>query len=150
MPDAGSSDLRAAAVALRTRLPEPLGPLAAIAYNYRWSWTPGGPELFADIDPRRWELTLGNPVRQLQEAHPDRLEELSGQLAHHYVEAAQDDAMAKAIAYAVRAGKRHMALPAYTDAARFYRLALEALALLPDGLQVVFLALQRGLLGVTV
>jgi glycogen phosphorylase len=77
LPDAGSSDLRAAAVALRMRLPEPLGPLAAIAYNYRWSWTPGGPELFADIDPRRWELTLGNPVRQLQEAHPDRLAELA-------------------------------------------------------------------------
>ena len=77
MYDAGSSDLRAAAVALRTRLPEPLGPLAAIAYNYRWSWTPGGPELFADIDPRRWELTLGNPVRQLQEAHPDRLAQLA-------------------------------------------------------------------------
>jgi starch phosphorylase len=77
LPDAGSSDLRAAADALRTRLPEPLSALADIAYNYRWSWTPGGPELFAEIDPERWELTLGNPVRQLQEAHPGRLEELS-------------------------------------------------------------------------
>ena len=77
LPDAGSSDLRAAADALRTRLPEPLSALADIAYNYRWSWTPGGPELFAEIDPERWELTLGNPVRQLQEAHPDRLEELA-------------------------------------------------------------------------
>ena len=56
LPDAGSSDLRAAADALRSRLPEPLGALADIAYNYRWSWTPGGPELFASIDPRRWEL----------------------------------------------------------------------------------------------
>ena len=52
LPDAGSSDLRAAADALRTRLPEPLGALARLAYNYRWSWTPGGPELFAAIDPR--------------------------------------------------------------------------------------------------
>jgi starch phosphorylase len=77
LPDAGSSDLRAAADALRTRLPEPLSALADIAYNYRWSWTPGGPELFAEIDPERWELTLGNPVRQLQEAHPGRLEQLS-------------------------------------------------------------------------
>jgi glycogen phosphorylase len=77
LPDAGSSDLRAAAVALRTRLPEPLAPLAAIAYNYRWSWTPGGHELFAEIDPKRWELTLRNPIRQLAEAHPGRLEQLA-------------------------------------------------------------------------
>ena len=75
--DAGSSDLRAAAAALRSRLPEPLGPLAAIAYNYRWSWTPGGPELFAAIDAPRWELCLGNPVRILQEAHPDALARLA-------------------------------------------------------------------------
>ena len=63
---------RAAAAALRSRLPEPLGPLADLAYNYRWSWTPGGPELFASVDPRRWELCAGNPVRLLQEVHPDR------------------------------------------------------------------------------
>ena len=52
LPDAGSRDLAAAAAALRSRLPEPLAALAAIAYNYRWSWTPGGPELFASIDAR--------------------------------------------------------------------------------------------------
>src|SRR5215210_7998279 len=73
LPDAGSSDLAAAAAALRSRLPEPLGALAAIAYNYRWSWTPGGPELFASVDPRRWEACGANPVRLLQETHPDRL-----------------------------------------------------------------------------
>ena len=73
LPDAGASDLRAAAAALRSRLPEPLAPLAEIAYNYRWSWTPGGPELFASIDPKRWELSLGNPVRVLQETHPETL-----------------------------------------------------------------------------
>jgi starch phosphorylase len=77
LPDAGSRDVAAAAAALRTRLPEPLAALAAIAYNYRWSWTPGGPELFASIDEERWELCLGNPVRALQEAHPDRLAELA-------------------------------------------------------------------------
>ncbi len=77
LPDAGASDLIAAAAALRSRLPEPLSALAAIAYNYRWSWTPGGPELFASIDEERWELCLANPVRALQEAHPDRLAELA-------------------------------------------------------------------------
>ncbi len=75
---AGSSDLRAAAAALRSRLPAPLGALADIAYNYRWSWTPGGPELLASVDPRRWELCLGNPVRLLEEVHPETLERLAG------------------------------------------------------------------------
>jgi starch phosphorylase len=76
-PDAGSRDLAAAAAALRSRLPEPLAALAAIAYNYRWSWTPGGPELFASVDEERWELCAGNPVRLLQEAHPERLAALA-------------------------------------------------------------------------
>jgi glycogen phosphorylase len=74
---AGSSDIDAAVDALRSRLPEPLAPLADIAYNYRWSWTPGGPELLASIDPRRWELCLGNPVRLLEETTPKRLSELA-------------------------------------------------------------------------
>src|SRR3954471_12841480 len=75
---AGSSDLRAATDALRSRLPAPLGALADIAYNYRWSWTPGGPELLSSMDPRRWELCLGNPVRLLEEVHPATLERLAG------------------------------------------------------------------------
>jgi glycogen phosphorylase len=74
---AGSTDLRAAAAALRSRLPAPLGALADIAYNYRWSWTPGGPELLASVDPRRWELCLGNPVRLLEEVHPGTLSRLA-------------------------------------------------------------------------
>ena len=40
---AGSTDIAAAADALRSRLPAPLGALAPIAYNYRWSWTSGAP-----------------------------------------------------------------------------------------------------------
>jgi starch phosphorylase len=75
---AGSTDLSAAAAALRSRLPEPLAALAGIAYNYRWAWTPGGPELLASIDPERWELCAGNPVRLIQEVHPDTLERLAG------------------------------------------------------------------------
>ena len=75
--NAGSSDIDAAVDALRARLPEPLAPLADLAYNYRWSWTPGGPELLASVDPRRWELCLGNPVRLLEETAPARLSELA-------------------------------------------------------------------------
>jgi starch phosphorylase len=75
--NSGSSDLRAAADALRSRLPAPLGALADLAYNYQWSWTPGGPELLAAVDPRRWELCLGNPVRLLEEVPPATLARLA-------------------------------------------------------------------------
>ena len=63
----------------------------------------------------------------LEALFPDRLEEHSGSLAHHYCEAAQGDEIAKAVAYAKRAGDRNMALPAYAEAVRFYRMALQAL-----------------------
>jgi glycogen phosphorylase len=63
----GREDVRRAAAELGERLPEPLAPLARLAYNYRWSWLPGGPEVFAAIDPERFELTNQNPVRLLQE-----------------------------------------------------------------------------------
>ena len=75
--NAGSSDIEAAVDALRSRLPEPLAPLADLAYNYRWSWTPGGPELLSSVEPRRWELCLGNPVRLIEETAPGRLAELA-------------------------------------------------------------------------
>jgi starch phosphorylase len=63
-----------AAAELAGRLPEPLAPLARLAYNYRWSWLPGGHDLFRTIDPERWELCLHNPVRLLQEAGGEALE----------------------------------------------------------------------------
>jgi class 3 adenylate cyclase/DNA-binding CsgD family transcriptional regulator len=63
----------------------------------------------------------------LETLFPDRLEEYYGQLAHHYCEAAQENEVAKAVEYAIRAGERYMALPAYAEAARFYHMALEAL-----------------------
>ena len=64
----GSRDIDCAAAELAERLPAELAPLARLAYNYRWSWLPGGPELFAAIDHERFELCLQNPVRLLQEA----------------------------------------------------------------------------------
>jgi starch phosphorylase len=47
--------------------------LARLAYNYRWSWWPGGPELFEAVDPDRWARTHHNPVRLLQEASTSAL-----------------------------------------------------------------------------
>jgi glycogen phosphorylase len=69
----GALDLERAAAELAGRLPEPLAPLARLAYNYRWSWLPGGDALFRSLDPQRWELCLHNPVRLLQEVPPATL-----------------------------------------------------------------------------
>jgi starch phosphorylase len=64
----GRDDLEHSIAELAERLPDRLAPLARLAYNYRWSWMPGGAELFASIDRERFELSLQNPVRLLQEA----------------------------------------------------------------------------------
>src|SRR5439155_23786530 len=63
-----NDDLGRAAAALAARIPEPLSGLARLAYNYRWSWTPGGTDAFRSIDERRWRMCGNNPVRLLQEA----------------------------------------------------------------------------------
>jgi starch phosphorylase len=63
----GASDLRQAADQLAARLPSLLAPLARLAFNYAWSWTPDGNEVFEVIDPHRWQLCQRNPVRLLQE-----------------------------------------------------------------------------------
>ncbi|MGI8411378.1 MAG: alpha-glucan family phosphorylase [Solirubrobacteraceae bacterium] len=64
----GREDLGRAVAELADRLPGPLAPLARLAFNYRWSWLAGGPELFRSVDPERFELCGENPVRLLQEA----------------------------------------------------------------------------------
>ena len=63
----GREDVRRAAEDLAERLPDALAPLARLAYNYRWSWLPGGPEVFSAVDPERFALACQNPVRLLQE-----------------------------------------------------------------------------------
>jgi glycogen phosphorylase len=74
---AGAADIEAAAAGLASRLPEPLHPLAELAYNYRWSWTRGGHELFAEIDAARFAFSHSNPVRLLQETPPAALQRLA-------------------------------------------------------------------------
>ena len=69
----GSPDLARAAQALAGRLPPQLRVLAEIAFNYRWSWLPGGPEVFRDVDPYRWEARRENPVRLLLEVPGESL-----------------------------------------------------------------------------
>ena len=70
----GARDLARAIDRLGRRLPEPLQPLAEIAYNYKWSWTPGGRELFRLLGAHRFGLTNENPVRFLRDlSEPDLL-----------------------------------------------------------------------------
>jgi glycogen phosphorylase len=64
----GQIDILAAAEDLAERIPDPLAPMARIAYNYRWSWTVGGPELFRGVDSERFDRCMRNPVRLLQES----------------------------------------------------------------------------------
>ncbi|HSJ51908.1 MAG TPA: alpha-glucan family phosphorylase [Actinomycetota bacterium] len=63
----GLRDLERAASDLAARLPEPLAPLARLAFNYRWSWAPKGRALFESLDGERFERCRGNPVRLLQQ-----------------------------------------------------------------------------------
>jgi starch phosphorylase len=64
---AGNSDVARAVDALASRLPEPLRDLAAVAYNYQWSWLLDGGSVFSAIDADRFERVEHNPVRLLLE-----------------------------------------------------------------------------------
>jgi starch phosphorylase len=67
LSDDGARDLARSVDRLARRIPEPLQPLARIAYNYRWSWTPDGPELFRSLGAHRFALSGENPVRFLRD-----------------------------------------------------------------------------------
>lgn len=63
----GAAETAERATRLASELPPELAPLARVAFDYRWSWTPGAPELFESLDPHAWELVGRNPVRQLED-----------------------------------------------------------------------------------
>ncbi|MBK5248931.1 MAG: alpha-glucan family phosphorylase [Actinomycetales bacterium] len=62
---------------VRTVLPKPLDALDDLALNLRWSWHTPTRELFASIDPERWEVVHGDPVKLLGSLTSERLEELA-------------------------------------------------------------------------
>jgi len=70
----GSVDMAETRDELAVRLPAPLRPLAELAMNYRWSWLPGGPDLFRDLDPYRWGVCGRNPIHLLEEANEERIQ----------------------------------------------------------------------------
>src|SRR4029078_7929240 len=92
---AGHHDLTRAAAALAARVPQPLAGLARLSYNYRWSWTPGGHDIYRAIDPDRWDRCGENPVRLLQEADHEALDRAAGDQALLGRIAALEDAIAE-------------------------------------------------------
>ena len=100
----GAEDIVRAASALSSRLPWPLGVLARLAYNYRWTWLPDGPDVFRDVDPERWRECGRNPVRLLQETSAEAL-----------LRAAGDDALVARAEQLERAMLADLARPAATD-----------------------------------
>ncbi len=71
---AGDHDIERAVAELAAILPEPLRPLARVAYDYRWTWSVDGSALFQSIDSERWARSRHNPRRLLSESPPLTLE----------------------------------------------------------------------------
>jgi starch phosphorylase len=80
---------------VRTVLPEPIAPLGQLALNLRGSGHPPTRDLFASIDPRRWDAEGHDPVAMLGALAPETLEELAADPAFvARVEAAAQDLQA--------------------------------------------------------
>jgi starch phosphorylase len=62
---------------LRAKLPYPLHPLADLALNFWWSWTPEQLSIFRSIDPERWEQYHHNPVKLLASLPEERIAQLA-------------------------------------------------------------------------
>jgi glycogen phosphorylase len=77
----GGEDIAAAVDGLKRKLPAHLENLAVLAYNYWWSWTIEGPQLFDGIDPLLWRQSDENPVRLLEGTPSSRLNELASDAA---------------------------------------------------------------------
>ncbi|HTF34207.1 MAG TPA: alpha-glucan family phosphorylase [Myxococcota bacterium] len=77
LPAAGKGDIERAIADLVERLPPPISPLARIAYNYRWTWTEGGGDVFRDMDPPLWQRSGFNPRWLIEALPPHRLQQLA-------------------------------------------------------------------------
>ena len=58
-------------------IPPELEPLLALAKNLWWSWNESARELFARIDPTRYERVSENPVAMVLRASQERLDQLA-------------------------------------------------------------------------
>ncbi|MGL5858282.1 MAG: alpha-glucan family phosphorylase [Angustibacter sp.] len=62
---------------VRTVLPDSLVALGDLASNLRWSWHRPTRDLFAEMDPERWERVRHDPVALLGDLPTQRLQELA-------------------------------------------------------------------------
>ncbi|HET9656545.1 MAG TPA: alpha-glucan family phosphorylase [Kineosporiaceae bacterium] len=62
---------------VRTVLPEPIAALGDLAGNLRWSWHPATCDLFASVDPERWQAARRDPAALLGMLSPEELESLA-------------------------------------------------------------------------
>ncbi len=70
---------------MELRLPDPLMPLASLAYDLWWCWDESARELFNDTDPEGWSQSRHNPVvmlRQISYARAMKLAESEVFLDH--------------------------------------------------------------------
>ncbi|MBF2097986.1 MAG: alpha-glucan family phosphorylase [Gloeomargaritaceae cyanobacterium C42_A2020_066] len=62
---------------LRSRLPHSLAPLAELALNFWWSWSPDRLSIFRQIDSELWDAGRQNPVYLLENVSYERLTQLA-------------------------------------------------------------------------
>ncbi|MBN1334965.1 MAG: alpha-glucan family phosphorylase [Deltaproteobacteria bacterium] len=62
---------------MQLRLPEPLVPLATLAYDLWWSWDESARALFDEVDPEGWARSGHNPVAMLASISYARAMDLS-------------------------------------------------------------------------
>jgi starch phosphorylase len=72
-----SEEIEQMVVLSERRLPESLQGLERLAWNYWWSWSPGGTALFRDLDAAVWEECEHNPRRLLTEVSEFRLMQMA-------------------------------------------------------------------------
>jgi starch phosphorylase len=63
--------------AVRWKVPERIGRLDELASNLWWSWHPRGRQVFRAMDYVLWRVGGHNPVRQLREISPERLQRVA-------------------------------------------------------------------------
>jgi starch phosphorylase len=73
----GRLDVERAIRSLSERLPEPLWPLARIAYNYRWTWFENADAVFREIHPSIWRRSGNNPRDVIEAVPPHHLQALA-------------------------------------------------------------------------
>ena len=60
--------------AVKTRLPKRIGRLDELAHNMWWSWHVKARQLFRALDYPLWIISGRNPVKQLRDINPDKLQ----------------------------------------------------------------------------